>query len=189
VAQVLGYLISFGLNKRGLVVVASACLLIFGPAGLGNKSLYVIPKLSPLPRTAKTELSGPVSAQIVANVSLWGQRERRVQVHVAGRNLDKKATNLAEVVATAGDAVWSSPLAHLNSSTQGTGFIDTPNHWFNIPHQVPITLARTATRVGKVAHLIRGAIFGGSPDTSKHLWRLASSQRSTLHRIQPCLDG
>jgi hypothetical protein len=189
VAQVLGYLISFGLNKRGLVVVASACLLIFGPAGLRNKPLYVIPKLSPLPPTAKTELSGPFSAQIVENVSIWGQRERRVQVHVAGRNLDKKETNLAEVIATAGDAVWASPLAHLSSSTQGTGFIDSPNHWFNIPHQVPITLARTTTRVGKVAHLIRDAVFDGSPDTSKHLWRLSSSQRTTSHRIQPCFDG
>jgi hypothetical protein len=200
VAQVPGYLISFGLCKRGLVVLVAACLLIFGATGLRNKPLFVILERSPLSLTAQTESSGRVSAQIVANVSIWNGSERRVQVHVAARNLDKKGINFA------GDAVWSSPLTHLNSSTQGTGgFIDTLNHRFNIPHQVTITIARpfsqvmvtgTTTSVGNIAHVredhqppTRDAVFDGGPDTSKRLWRLSSSQRTTLHRGQPCFDG
>ena len=131
---------------------------------------------------------------------IFVQGVQLVQVHVAGRNLDQKGINFA------GDAVWSSPLTHLNSSTQGTGgFIDTLNHRFNVPHQVPITIARpfsqvmvtgTTTPVGNIAHvredhqpLIRDAVCGGGPDTSKRLWRLSCSQRTTLHRVQPCFDG
>ena len=61
--------------------------------------------------------------------------------------------------------MWSSPLTFLNSSTPGTGgFIDTPNQRLNIRHQLPITTARTfskvaltgTTRVGDVAHVIEG---------------------------------
>jgi len=200
VAQVPGYLTSFGLCKRGLVVLVAACLLVFGAAGLRNKPLFVILERSPLSLTPQIESSGRVSAQIVANVSIWNGSERWVQVHVACRNLDQKGINFA------GDAVWSSPLTHLDSSTHGTGgFIDTLNHPFNIPHQVPITIARpfsqvmvtgTTTPVGNIAHVredhqppIREAVFGGGPDTSKRLWRLSSRQRTTLHKVQPCFDG
>jgi Cu/Ag efflux pump CusA len=116
----------------------------------------------------------------VANASIWGQRERQVQVHVDGRNLQKRGIKLEQVVKTAGEAVWSSPLTYLNSSTPGTGgFIDTPNQRLNIRHQLPIATARTfgqvavtgtTVRVGDVAHvleshqpLIGDAIIGDGP--------------------------
>jgi len=185
VAQVLGYLVSFGLAKRGLIVVVAACLLNFGAAALRNKPLYVILELSPLSLTAESDSFGRSSAQIATNVSTCRPRERALQVNVAGRKLDKKSTKLAKVVATAADAPWSSP-TRLNSFAQGTGgLIDTLNHWFNIPQQVPITIARTfrpalvtgtSTPIGKFAYarenqqpLIRDAGFGGDPDTSKWL--------------------
>jgi Cu/Ag efflux pump CusA len=116
----------------------------------------------------------------VANVSIWGQRERQVQVHVDGRNLRKKGIKLEQVIKTSGEAVWSSPLTYLNSSTPGTGgFIETPNQRLNVRHQLPITTARTfskvavtgtTSRVGDVAHVLEGhqpligdAIIGDGP--------------------------
>jgi Cu/Ag efflux pump CusA len=116
----------------------------------------------------------------VANVSVWGQRERQVQVHVDAANLRKKGIKLEQVIKTTGEAVWSSPLSYLNSSTPGTGgFIETPNQRLNIRHQLPITTARTfskvavagtTARVGDVAHVLEGhqpligdAIIGDGP--------------------------
>src|SRR6267154_2470989 len=116
----------------------------------------------------------------VANVSIWGQRERQVQVLVDARNLRKKGVKLEQVIKTSGEAVWSSPLTYLNSSTPGTGgFIETPNQRLSIRHQLPIStvgtfakvpLSGTTVRVGDVAYLVEGhqaligdAIIGEGP--------------------------
>jgi Cu/Ag efflux pump CusA len=116
----------------------------------------------------------------VANVSIWGQRERQVQVLVDARNLRKKGVKLEQVIKTTGEAVWSSPLTYLNSSTPGTGgFIETPNQRLSIRHQLPIStvgtfakvpLTGTTVRVGDVAYLVEGhqaligdAIIGEGP--------------------------
>ena len=116
----------------------------------------------------------------VANVSIWGQRERQVQVLVDARNLNKKGVKLDQVIKTTGEAVWSSPLTYLNSSTPGTGgFIETPNQRLSIRHQLPIStvatfakvpLSGTTTSVGDVAYLVEGhqaligdAIVGENP--------------------------
>ena len=287
----LPWLISSSLQLRNLVVVVAAGLLILGVVGLRDKPLEVIPELSPLSLTVKTESLGLSSAEVeslitvpleadllngvpwlqviqsesmaglstielifapgtdlmkarqmvqerltqahalpnvssppvmlqpvsstsrvmniglssksvslidmsvqarwniaprlagvpgVANVSIWGQRERQVQVHVDARNLRDKGIKLEQVIKTTGEAVWSSPLTYLNSSNPGTGgFIDTPNQRLNLRHQLPITTARTfskvavtgtTARVGDVAHvledhqpLIGDAIIGDGP--------------------------
>src|SRR5258708_27190613 len=103
-----------------------------------------------------------------------------MQVRVDGRNLKKKGVKLDEVIKTTGEAVWSSPLTYLNSSTPGTGgFIETPNQRLSIRHQLPIAtvgtfakgpLTGTTTSVGDVAYLVsahqslRGdAIVGDAP--------------------------
>jgi len=116
----------------------------------------------------------------VANVSIWGQRDRQVQVLVDGRNLKKKGVKLDQVIKTTGEAVWSSPLTYLNSSTPGTGgFIETPNQRLSIRHQLPIAtvgtfakvpLTGTTVSVGDVAYLVEGhqaligdAIIGDGP--------------------------
>jgi Cu/Ag efflux pump CusA len=116
----------------------------------------------------------------VANVSIWGQRERQVQVLVDARNLQKKGVKLDQVIKTTGEAVWSSPLTYLNSSTPGTGgFIETPNQRLSIRHQLPIAtvgtfakvpLTGTTVSVGDVAYLVEGhqaligdAIIGDGP--------------------------
>lgn len=78
----------------------------------------------------------------VANVSIWGQRNRQVQVQVDPTKLHSKGVTLEQVVKTAGEAVWASPLTYLNSSTPGAGgFIDTPNQRLNVRHVFPLTTA------------------------------------------------
>jgi len=116
----------------------------------------------------------------VANVSIWGQRDRQVQVQFDARNLEDKGIKLEQLIKATGEAVWSSPLTYLHSSTPGTGgFIDTPSQRLNIRHQLPITTARTFSqvamtgttkRIGQVAHVLEGhqqligdAIIGGGP--------------------------
>ncbi len=76
----------------------------------------------------------------VANVSIWGQRKRQMQVQVNPENLKNKGVRLGEVIKTAGEALWVSPLTFLESSTPGTGgFFDTPNQRLGVRHVLPIT--------------------------------------------------
>jgi CzcA family heavy metal efflux pump len=102
----------------------------------------------------------------VANVSIWGQRNRQVQVQVDPAKLHSKRVTLDQVIKTAGEAVWSSPLTYLNSSTPGTGgFIDTPNQRLNVRHVFPITAAEdfanipvvgTSLALREVADVVEG---------------------------------
>ena len=102
----------------------------------------------------------------VANVAIWGQRDRQMQVHVDPSVLRSQGVTLEQVVKTAGEAVWASPLTYLNSSTPGTGgFIDTPNQRLNIRHQAPISTPKDFARIpvhgtsialGDVAKVVEG---------------------------------
>ena len=46
----------------------------------------------------------------VANVSIWGQRDRQLQVQVDPERLRDQDVSLLQVVETAGNALWVSPL-------------------------------------------------------------------------------
>jgi len=84
----------------------------------------------------------------VANVLLWGQADRQLQVDVDPAKLREHGVSLDQVISTAGDALWVSPLGFLEASTPGTGgFVDTPNQRFAIQHVLPIT---TAADLGSV---------------------------------------
>ncbi len=84
----------------------------------------------------------------VASVAIWGQRNRQVQVQVDPKRLHDHNVTLEQIVKTAGEAVWASPLTYLNSSTPGTGgFIDTPNQRLNVRHLSPITSAAEFAKV------------------------------------------
>jgi len=84
----------------------------------------------------------------VANVTIWGQRDRQVQVLVDPKKLSDSEVKLEQVVKTAGEAVWSSPLTYLNSSTPGSGgFIDTPNQRLSILHVSPIVSAKELAQI------------------------------------------
>src|SRR4029078_4892308 len=64
----------------------------------------------------------------VADVAVWGQRERQRQVQVDPERMRQNDVNLDDVIETAGNALWVSPLTFLDASTPGTGgFIHTTN--------------------------------------------------------------
>src|SRR3712207_4590064 len=78
----------------------------------------------------------------VANVAIWGQRERQLQVQVDPQRLNAAGVTLQDVIETAGNALWFSPLTFLDASTPGTGgFIDTPNQRLTVQHILPIRTA------------------------------------------------
>lgn len=84
----------------------------------------------------------------VANVSVWGHRDRQVQVQVDPARLHAKGVTLEQIVKTAGEAVWASPLTYLNSSTPGAGgFIDTPNQRLGVRHVSPTSTPDTFSQV------------------------------------------
>jgi Cu/Ag efflux pump CusA len=84
----------------------------------------------------------------VANVSIFGQRERQLQVLVDPARLRQRDLSLDQVVETAGNALWFSPLTFLEASTPGTGgFIDTPQQRLGIQHILPIRSAEDLAQV------------------------------------------
>ena len=84
----------------------------------------------------------------VANVSIFGQRERQLQVLVDPSRLDANGVTLEQVVNTAGNALWFSPLTFLEASTPGTGgYIETPQQRIGIQHILPIQNAEDLAQV------------------------------------------
>jgi CzcA family heavy metal efflux pump len=104
--------------------------------GLSSKELSPI-ELSVLARwTIRPRLMGVPG---VANVAIWGQRERQLQVQADPERLQEHGVTLNQVVETTGNALWVSPLTFLEASTPGTGgFIDTPNQRLGVRHVLPI---------------------------------------------------
>ncbi|MGD9704170.1 MAG: efflux RND transporter permease subunit [Acidimicrobiia bacterium] len=75
----------------------------------------------------------------VANVAIWGQRERQLQVQVDPAKLRDTGVSLEQIISSAGNALWVSPLTFLEASSPGTGgFIDTPSQRIGIQHNLPI---------------------------------------------------
>ena len=84
----------------------------------------------------------------VANVSIWGERARQLQVQVDPQKLSAAHVSLQQVIDTTGNALWVSPLTYLEASTPGTGgFIDTANQRLGIQHISPITTPESLGRV------------------------------------------
>jgi CzcA family heavy metal efflux pump len=84
----------------------------------------------------------------VANVAVWGQRERQLQVQVDPKKLQDKGVSLAQVVGTAGNSLWVSSLSFLEASSPGTGgFFDAPNQRLAVRHVSPINTAAELARV------------------------------------------
>ncbi|WP_093873289.1 efflux RND transporter permease subunit [Streptomyces sp. TLI_105] len=84
----------------------------------------------------------------VANVVIWGERDRQLQVQVDPEQLRSRGVSLDQVVRTTGNALWVSPLTFVEASTPGTGgFIDTPNQRLAIQHVLPIAKAQDLASV------------------------------------------
>jgi CzcA family heavy metal efflux pump len=100
----------------------------------------------------------------VANVAIWGMRDRQLQVLVDPQKLRAHHVTLDQVVSTTGNALWVSSLSFLNASTPGSGgWIDSPQQRLEVRHVLPITspadLAQvnvegTSLRLGDVATVV-----------------------------------
>jgi CzcA family heavy metal efflux pump len=81
-----------------------------------------------------------LSVRGVASVAIWGQRERQLQVLVDPRRLAGDNLSVDQIVRTAGNAMWVSPLTYLEASRPGSGgWIDTPQQRLEVRHVFPIT--------------------------------------------------
>src|SRR5919109_719214 len=152
--------------------------LIQAPGGIPNVSKAPI-MLQPLSSTSRVMMVGLSSRDVslidmsvlarwkirprlmavpgVANVAIWGQRERQLQVQVDPQRLRRLGVTLDQVMASTGNALWVSPLSFVEASTPGTaGFIDTPNQRLGIQHILPITTAKdlSQVRIGDVGRVV-----------------------------------
>src|SRR5215468_4004001 len=119
----------------------------------------------------------------VANVSIYGQRDRQLQVQVDPQRLRAQHVSLAQVIETAGNALWVSPLTFVEASTPGTGgFFESSSQRLSVQHISPISTPRQLSdvpvegakagklRLSDVANvvedhqpLIGDAVAGGAP--------------------------
>lgn len=84
----------------------------------------------------------------VANVAIWGFRDRQLQVLVDPARLAAANVSLDQIIRTAGNALEVSPLSFLEASSPGTGgFIDTVNQRLHIFHEQAIS---TPDELGQV---------------------------------------
>jgi CzcA family heavy metal efflux pump len=103
----------------------------------------------------------------VANVSIWGFRDRQLQVQVDPERLRDRNVTLSQVVDTTGNAQISTPLSHLEGSTPGTGgFIETPQQRLGVRHvfdeltnpeelaKVPVEETGGRMQLGDVANVV-----------------------------------
>ena len=150
----------------------------------------------------------------VANVSIWGQRKRQLQVQVDPEVLRDKGVTLHQLISTTGNALWVSPLSYLAASTPGTGgWIDTPNQRLGIRHVSPISTPEQLARVsvegtnlllGDVSNvveehqpLIGDALIDDSPSlmliVEKFPWAntidVTKGVENTLDEMRPGLTG
>jgi Cu/Ag efflux pump CusA len=113
--------------------------------GLSSPSISLIDQSVLARWTIRPKLMGVPG---VANVAIFGQRERQLQVLVDPQRLADKGLTLQQVIATSGNAMWVSPLTFLEASTPGTGgFIDTPNQRIGVRHVSPVVDAASLSRV------------------------------------------
>src|SRR5687768_5149567 len=89
-----------------------------------------------------------MSVEGVANVTVWGMRDRQLQVQADPARMQQHGVTLDELVATTGNALWVSPLSFLEASTPGRGgFLDLPQQRVNVQHVSPITDSAALGRV------------------------------------------
>jgi len=175
--------------------------------GLSSRELSLV-DLSVLARwKIKPRLMGVPG---VANVSIWGQRDRQLQVQVDPDKLRKDGITLNQVINTTGNALWVSPLTFVEASTPGTGgFVDTPTQRLAIQHVSPITTAQglasvtiqdtegKTLRLGDVANvvedhqpLIGDAVISGGPGLMLVVQKFPeASTRDVTQGVEAALDA
>jgi len=145
----------------------------------------------------------------VANVSVWGLRDRQLQVQVDPQRLQSHKVTLTQLIESTGNALWVSPLSFVEASTPGTGgFVETPNQRLGVQHIQPIAnpdqLAnvavqgtQTALRIGDVAKvtedhqpLIGDASLDGGPSLMLVVERFPDANTAQVtHDVEEALDA
>jgi Cu/Ag efflux pump CusA len=146
----------------------------------------------------------------VANVSIWGLRDRQLQVQVDPQRLQSRKVTLTQLIETTGNALWVSPLSFVEASTPGTGgFVETPNQRLGVQHIQPINtpaqLANVAVqgthaaplRIGDVAKvtedhqpLIGDASLDGAPSLMLVVERFPDANTAQVsHDVDEALDA
>jgi Cu/Ag efflux pump CusA len=75
----------------------------------------------------------------VANVAIWGERIKMLQVQVEPARLRENGVTIQNVMDATSDALEAGLMSHSNGAVIGTGgFIDTPNQRFGISNVLPI---------------------------------------------------
>ncbi len=113
--------------------------------GLSSKDVSLI-EMSVLSRwKIKPRLLGVPG---VANVAIWGQRERQLQVHLDPERMRQHGVPVSQVIRTTGNALWVSPLSFLEASTPGSGgFVESPQQRLGVQHVLPITTPEALSQV------------------------------------------
>jgi len=89
-----------------------------------------------------------LGVQGVANVAIWGGRDRQMQVQVDPQHLKDAGVTLNQVISTAGNSLWVSSLSFLEASSPGTGgFFDAPNQRLAVRHVSPLNTAAELANV------------------------------------------
>jgi CzcA family heavy metal efflux pump len=113
--------------------------------GLSSQKLSLI-EMSVLARW--TILPRLIGVPGVANVAIWGQRDRQLQVQVDPKRMQDQKVSLLQVLETTGNALWVSSLTFIEASTPGTGgFIDTAQQRLGVRHISPIVTSDTLAQV------------------------------------------
>jgi CzcA family heavy metal efflux pump len=179
--------------------------------GLTSKEVSLI-QMSVLARwTIRPRLLGVPG---VANVAIWGQRDRQLQVLIDQERLHAQGVSQEQIISTAGDAMWVSPLTFLDASFPGTGgWIDTPQQRLGVQHVLPISSAQdmahlpvdgAVRRLGDVAEVVEGhppligdALVNGTPGLLLVVEKLPEANtlavtrgvEAALRALQPGLPG
>jgi CzcA family heavy metal efflux pump len=142
----------------------------------------------------------------VANVAIWGQRDRQIQVLVDPNRLQAHGVTVDDVVKATGEAV----------SLQAGGFLDTPNQRLAITHAASVRTARdlegivvsskngAALRIGDVATVVEGfpqpigdAVINNGPglllivekQLGANTLQVTRDVEAALENLEPALAG
>jgi CzcA family heavy metal efflux pump len=97
----------------------------------------------------------------VANISIWGYRDRQLQVLVDPNRLRENGVSLNQIIQTTGNALEVTPLKFLENAVPGTGgFIDTVNQRLNVFHEAAISTPDELEQV-TIEDGQGGAVFRG----------------------------
>jgi Cu/Ag efflux pump CusA len=142
------------LTQGALLTNASKAPVMLQPTSAANRVMMIglssqsqdLVDLSVLSRwTIRPKL---MSVNGVANVAVWGMRDRQLHVQANPVRMRQHGVSLDELIATTGNSLWVSPLSFLEASTPGRGgFIDLPQQRVNVQHVSPITDAAALGRV------------------------------------------